>query len=292
MYVLAIFLIIIVLCYSGLSGPTLKFEYLTRLNEGGMVTIGKQHNGNSESPIINITHLEDVKHILSRPRQKDPHLDSHIKPEKEYDVPERLHFIWIGSQLPPKYIKNIETFRTQNKQYEIFLWVDNNSSLQTLQNQSFHVQKIQTSLLINRDIYEQEKNYGAKADILRYEVVFQYGGIYFDIDSVAVKPFDGNFKKSFVTFSPDYKNLSNAVFGFAKNSNFLHFVLKSLRTHYEAFRKEWVPSRTGPAYFTSCFLKYNDNRSNLINKAFLINQKSESYMYTYHTYDANWMKHT
>ena len=72
MYVLAIFLIIIVLCYSGLCGPTLKFEYLTRLSEGGKVTIGKQHNGNSESPIINITHLEDVRHILSRPRQKDP----------------------------------------------------------------------------------------------------------------------------------------------------------------------------------------------------------------------------
>ena len=158
-YVLAIFLIIIVLCYSDLCGPILKFEYLTRLNEGGKVTIGKQHNGNPDSPnrSIKITHLEDVRHILSRSRQKDPRLDSHIKPEKEYDVPERLHFIWIGSQLPTKYIKNIETFRTQNKQYEIYLWLDNNSSLQTLQNQSFHVQKIQTSLLINREIYEQEK---------------------------------------------------------------------------------------------------------------------------------------
>ena len=81
----------------------------------------------TENPNLNITHLEDVKHILSRPRQKDPHLDSHIKPEKEYDVAERLHFIWIGSKLPTKYIKNIETFRTQNKQYEIYLWLDDNS---------------------------------------------------------------------------------------------------------------------------------------------------------------------
>ena len=254
------------------------------------MTIGKQHNGNPDSPNINITHLEDVRHILSRPRQKDPRLDSNIKPEKEYDVPERLHFIWIGSQLPTKYIKNIETFRTQNKQYEIYLWVDDNSSLQTLQNQSFHVQKIQTSLLINREIYDQEKNYGDKSDILRYEVVFQYGGIYYDIDSVAVKPFDGNFKKSFVIFSPGYKNLSNAVFGFAKNSNFLHFVLKSLSAHYEAFKKEWVPSRTGPAYFTSCFLKYNDTGINVINMSFLLRRKTASY--SYHTNDANWMKHT
>ena len=120
---------------------------------------------------------------------------------------------------------------------------------------------------------------------------FHYGGIYFDIDSVALKPFDGNFKKSFVTFSPDYRNLSNAVFGFAKNSNFLHFVLKiTILLTTKSFKKEWPPSRTGPAYFTSCFLKYSDNRINLINKAFLIDRRSASYLYTYHTYDANWMK--
>ena len=129
-------------------------------------------------PNINMTHLEDVKKILARPRLKDPQLDTNIKPEVEYDVPEQLHFIWIGSPIPLKYIKHVESFRTQNKQYEIYLWVDNNSSLQMLQNQSFHVQKIQTSLLINREIYDQETNYGTKSDILRYELVFQYGGIF------------------------------------------------------------------------------------------------------------------
>ena len=288
-YVTGIFSLTIALYYySGISGLPLKFEYKTRLNEGQKVISRKEHSDNSENPNINMTHLEDVKQILSRPRQKDPHLDTNIKPEVEYDVPERLHFIWIGSQIPLKYIKNIESFRTQNKQYEIYVWVDRNSSLQMLQNQSFHVQKIQTSLLINREIYEQETNYGAKSDILRYELVFQYGGIYFDIDSVALKPLDGNFRKAFVIFSPGYKNLSNAVFGFAKKSSFLHFVLKSLPSHYKAFRKEWVPSRTGPAYFTSCFLKYNDNRINLINIAFVLRRKSASY--TYHTGDANWMK--
>ena len=112
--------------------------------------------------------------------------------------------------------------------------------------------------------------------------------VYFDIDSVAMKPLDRNFRKAFAIFHPGYRHLSNAIFGFAKNSNFLHFVLKSLPTHYKAFRKEWVPSRTGPAYFTSCFLKYNDNRINLIDKEFVLNKMSKSY--TYHTCDANWMK--
>ena len=194
--------------------------------EGQTVTSKKQYSGNSDIPNINITHLEDIKHIISRIRQRDPHLDSNIKSEVGYDVPERLHFIWIGSQLPLKYIINIETFRTQNKQYEIYLWMDNDTSLQMLQNKSFHVQKLQTSLLMNRDIYEYETNFGAKSDIFRYEVVFQHGGIYYDIDSVAVKPFDGNFRKSFVTFSPDYKNLSNAVFWICQELEFSIFCVK------------------------------------------------------------------
>ena len=258
------------------------------LKQQNVANASSQRTMYTEIPNINITHLEDIKHIISRPRKRDLHLDNNTKPEVGYDVPERLHFIWIGSQIPLKYIRNIETFRTQNKQYEIYLWVDNDTSVQMLQNKSFHVQKIQTSLLMNRDIYEHETDFGAKSDIFRYEVVFQYGGIYYDIDSVAIKPFDGNFRKSFVAFSPGYRNLSNAVFGFAKNSSLLHFVLKSLPTHYEAFKKDWLPTRTGPAYFTNCVLKYNDNRINVINIAYLLRKKPASY--SYHTNDHNWMK--
>ena len=101
MYVLAIFLIIIVLCYSGLCGPTFKLEYLTRLNEGQKVTIRNQHNGNSDIPNINISRFRRCQDTSYQdPHQKDPHLHSYIIPEVEYDVPKRLHFIWIGSQIP------------------------------------------------------------------------------------------------------------------------------------------------------------------------------------------------
>ena len=36
-----------------------------------------------------------------------------------YDLPKMIHFIWTGSPIPDKYIKNIQSFE-KNKDYEVF----------------------------------------------------------------------------------------------------------------------------------------------------------------------------
>ena len=35
----------------------------------------------------------------------------------------------------------------------------------------------------NKDLYHKASNFGMKADILRYEIVYREGGIYIDVDS-------------------------------------------------------------------------------------------------------------
>ena len=50
----------------------------------------------------------------------------------------------------------------------------------------------------HRDLYDAETNWGAKADIARYEIVYQHGGVYCDIDSQSLKPFDGKLRHAFV----------------------------------------------------------------------------------------------
>ena len=59
---------------------------------------------------------------------------------------------------------------------------------------------VESLLKKNKEIYDSERNYGAKVDILRYEIIYNKGGIYIDADSIALKPFDANFKHSFLTF--------------------------------------------------------------------------------------------
>merc|ERR1719430_1926979 len=80
------------------------------------------------------------------------------QPETSWRIPARVHFIWIGPKLiKDKYVKNINNFCEHNPDYEVILWLERNDS-------------------INRQI----SRVVIKADLLRYEVVFKFGGIYLD----------------------------------------------------------------------------------------------------------------
>ena len=66
----------------------------------------------------------------------------------------------------------------------------------------------------NKYIFENETNMGCKADIIRYEIVYQYGGIYVDIDSVCITGFDGHFKMPLLSYTDRqrWNNVQNAFF--------------------------------------------------------------------------------
>ena len=64
------------------------------------------------------------------------------------------------------------------------------------------------------------------------------------------------FRNSFVSYvQGGYNNLENSVFGFAARSEFLQFVLECLRHNQDV---SFVPSRTGPTFFTTCFVQFAD----------------------------------
>ena len=122
---------------------------------------------------------------------------------------------------------------------------------------------------------------------MRYEVVHAEGGIYTDTDSVAVKPFDINFERSFVAYihRDGASYIPNGCFGFRRRSNFMRYVITTLRRNFD--RRGNRRYRTGPPFFTACFLRYNDSTFNVINERYLIFRSNDSY--TFHTMDATWI---
>jgi hypothetical protein len=165
-------------------------------------------------------------------------------------IPNKIHFIWIGSPLPQKYRDTVQRFGEHNHQnYNIFLWTD----LPTAPIKHIQFRPIESITLINDDLYRQETNFGAKADILRYEIIYNEGGIYNDIDIISLNPLDPTvFNKEFVshTFQP-WNNLTNAVFGFPPHHPFIRYLLDRL-PHSDGI----VSVRTGPEFFTRCFLDF------------------------------------
>jgi mannosyltransferase OCH1-like enzyme len=47
---------------------------------------------------------------------------------------------------------------------------------------------VSTLNMVNRLYYQNEQSYHGKSDILRYEILYQFGGVYIDADSYIVKP--------------------------------------------------------------------------------------------------------
>lgn len=67
-----------------------------------------------------------------------------------------------------------------------------------------------THPFVNHDVISAESNLAGKSDYLRMEVVYRYGGVYVDTDTIAVNPLDAYgdvFRWPVVSWVKGYNNL-------------------------------------------------------------------------------------
>jgi len=213
------------------------------------------------------------------------------EPENSYCVPKKIHFVWIGKEIPENYQANIITFVELNPLYEVILWTEI-ISIDVIENLPGVIVKDifkEISEYTVKDLFDKEDNMGAKADIVRYEIVYRNGGVYYDTDSICVKPLNDVLTHSFVSSRVDeYQNVQNSVFGFPKGSRFLEFVLRLLRWNILKDPNAWVPQKTGPVFFSGAFVNYDDSNINMISQHNLALAHTDISL-SYQTHDASWM---
>lgn len=96
-------------------------------------------------------------------------------------IPKIIHQIWIGPKQAP--IKFMDTWKNKNPEFTYIRWNE---------------EEIKTRLLklkLTDKIDEIEELCG-KADILRLEILYNYGGIYIDADSICIEPLDDTILKT------------------------------------------------------------------------------------------------
>jgi hypothetical protein len=168
--------------------------------------------------------------------------------ERHLEIPRNLHMIWIDTPLPDKYCKNVRDFAAHNPGWRVKLWGD--KTIGPI------VQRMR-----NRDLFEAETNVAARVDLLRYELIYQEGGVYLDADTLSLG--EGSLSRmtsAFVTVSgPPWWNTGNAQFGFARGSEFLDYVISNARDPRVRACSD-IPERTGPTFLTTCVLSFGDMR--------------------------------
>lgn len=91
-------------------------------------------------------------------------------------IPKIIHYFWFGdNEIPQKDQRNIATWRKYCPDYEIKLWNEKNYALPD-------VKYVQDAARM--------KKWGHVCDYARLDVLYRYGGIYFDTDVEVLKSFD------------------------------------------------------------------------------------------------------
>jgi GT2 family glycosyltransferase len=90
-------------------------------------------------------------------------------------IPKIIHQIWIGKKPAPT--KLMDTWKDKNPDYTYIRWNENE-----IKNRNLNLN------CLNR-INEIEEING-KADIIRWEILYEYGGVFLDADSICIEPID------------------------------------------------------------------------------------------------------
>jgi len=156
-------------------------------------------------------------------------------------IEKNIHQVWVGDFLKPlreqELMKNIENIHPD---FTYYLW----TSIEQIQN-------VPPSIISCYERFYKRKDFVFCADLLRLLAVFEYGGIYLDVDWAINTSFSSLFdsKLKGILFhhgTGDY-TIPNNIFALTKNSDLLSVILNEITPDNNWF---------GPSWFGQVIKKY------------------------------------
>jgi len=165
--------------------------------------------------------------------------------EKQCDeIPKIMHFIWLGNnKLPDIYIYYIKSWIKNHRDWIFCFWNDTN-----------------IPNLINQKYYDKTDVYAMKSDILRYELLYIFGGVYVDCDFLCIQNIESIIKnyKGFSGYESD-EYIAIGLMGFVPYDIILYNIIKRLSYHINHNSGKSIPELSGPVFFTKIWNIYNTN---------------------------------
>lgn len=162
-------------------------------------------------------------------------------------IPKIFHQIWLNGEMPNphKYLR--DHMLELHPDWEYKLWTEENRP---------H--------LFNEEVYAFFERYMFKSDILRYEVLLKYGGVYVDTDYLFLKNIDCLLDREYVIIRDKTTNyeypVNNCLMGFISNHYILEYVVKKIPDSirdYEYYKNKENERRAGlhtvgPIFLNRC----------------------------------------
>lgn len=182
-----------------------------------------------------------------------------------FSIPPIIHLIWLGS-MPPKAVEiSLSSWRKYHPNWDIRLWTDDK------------IENFRWSSERSKEIFLAGKNWAEKSDILRFEILYQYGGIYSDVDIICLKSFE-DFVTSDLTIFAGFENnlygyfeapfigplIGSAIIGTEKSSDLMLRCIEYTQSQTEApLIQQYL--RSGPGPLTrACYEALEEGLENIL----------------------------
>lgn len=173
-----------------------------------------------------------------------------VIPSYEVRIPRMAHWIWLGSPPPQKLLERVEKFKTFHPNWECRIWT---------------AKEVDEFGLKNKSFYDHGRNWGEKANIVRYEVLEKFGGVYLDWDIECLQSLEAfhytyDLYCCISTLDTSVLNICNAVIGSVPHHPILQYCIETIaqdkKLEEEMLRKlgNSVNPATGPIHFTKSFI--------------------------------------
>lgn len=168
----------------------------------------------------------------------------------ENRIPKIIHQIWLGDQ-SKRPVDLMQTWIDKNPTWSYKLWTE------------IEVRELN---LRCKNQFEQNIHYAGKADILRYELLYNFGGFFIDADSECIRPLE-DFLCENITFASyehesgeEYMNglglIANGYLGSIANNTLINLIIEHISTLSNVnIRMPW--EITGPKLLTEFIKKTN-----------------------------------
>lgn len=165
---------------------------------------------------------------------------NHRSIQDECVIPKIIHLIWLGSPLPKRCQRFLDSWKDFHPDWEVILWTD---------------EDVDSFNMVNKEAFNETPNKGQKSDIWRYEILYRYGGLYVDTDFLCLKNFEELHKScEFYVgcISSSSTVIPNSIIGSRPGHPIMEACIKELRLIWKNPRDfEKIMHETGPYYLTN-----------------------------------------
>ncbi len=161
-------------------------------------------------------------------------------------IPKIIHQIWVGkNKIPKNVLEYQKTWAKYHPNWKIMFWTDEN------------IHKLKN---INFDYIKLCKNYSEQSDYLRYLILYNYGGIYVDIDFECLQSFNNlPIQKEKIFLGSNFDGYPTGLLWASKKNKIIKEILENIPSRLKKWKNLNSFLKIGPWFVSQYIEKYHEN---------------------------------